>query len=106
MINPGDRLLLGLSGGKDSMTLLHYLIDFQKRSKIPFTLAACTVDPQAAGFRPEPLKQYLARSAPCCIVRLAETFAYLDVMLVNRCCVIVAFASCFRASFQSVLVAV
>ena len=61
MIKDGDRLMLGLSGGKDSMTLLHCLIDLQKRAPIKFQLAACTVDPQAAGFRPEPLKQYLEK---------------------------------------------
>eukprot|EP00959_Pyramimonas_sp_CCMP1952_P236708 4946955-Pyramimonas_sp.AAC.1 len=29
MIRPGDRLLLGLSGGKDSLALLHCLLAFQ-----------------------------------------------------------------------------
>lgn len=61
MIKEGDRLLLGLSGGKDSMSLLHCLLDLQRRSPVRFTLAAATVDPQAAGFRPEPLKAYLAQ---------------------------------------------
>ena len=34
MIEEGDRLCLGLSGGKDSMTLLHVLLDLQKRAPI------------------------------------------------------------------------
>jgi tRNA 2-thiocytidine biosynthesis protein TtcA len=61
MIKDGDKLMLGLSGGKDSMSLLHCLLDIQRRAPIKFSLAACTVDPQAPGFRPEPLKQYLAK---------------------------------------------
>lgn len=34
MIEDGDRLCLGLSGGKDSMTLLHVLLDLKKRAPI------------------------------------------------------------------------
>lgn len=38
MIQEGDRLLLGLSGGKDSLTLLHCLLEFQKKLPIKFDL--------------------------------------------------------------------
>jgi len=60
MIREGDRVLLGLSGGKDSLSLLHVLLDLQKRSPVKFELAACTVDPQSPDFDPSPLKPYLA----------------------------------------------
>lgn len=60
MIQDGDRVLLGLSGGKDSLSLLHILLDLQKRAPIKFELAACTVDPQSPDFDPSPLKPYLA----------------------------------------------
>ena len=60
MIHPGDRLLLGLSGGKDSLSLLHILLHLQKRAPIKFELAACTVDPQSPEYDPTPLKAYLA----------------------------------------------
>ena len=43
MIEPGDRVLVGLSGGKDSLVLLHALSDLRRRSPVPFDLAACTV---------------------------------------------------------------
>jgi tRNA(Ile)-lysidine synthase TilS/MesJ len=43
MIAQGDRVLLGLSGGKDSLVLLHALSEFRGRSPLKFELAACTV---------------------------------------------------------------
>jgi len=43
MIKEGDRILLGLSGGKDSLVLLHTLSELRKHSPVKFELAACTV---------------------------------------------------------------
>ncbi|MDD5366698.1 MAG: ATP-binding protein [Gallionellaceae bacterium] len=60
MIRDGDRILLGLSGGKDSLSLLHVLLDLQQRAPVKFELMACTVDPQSPEFDPSPLKPYLA----------------------------------------------
>lgn len=60
MIRPGDRILLGLSGGKDSLTLLHILLNLRERAPVKFELAACTVDPQSPEFDPSPLKPYMA----------------------------------------------
>ena len=61
MLRPGDRILLGLSGGKDSLTLLHVLHALQSRTPFAWELGACTVDPQTDGFDPSPLKAYMAR---------------------------------------------
>jgi len=60
MIRDGDRILLGLSGGKDSLSLLHVLLNLQRRAPVKFQLAACTVDPQSPEYDPSPLKAYLA----------------------------------------------
>ncbi|MFA5083434.1 MAG: ATP-binding protein [Hydrogenophilaceae bacterium] len=60
MIKDGDRILLGLSGGKDSLSLLHVLLDLKQRAPVKFELAACTVDPQSPEFDPSRLKPYLA----------------------------------------------
>jgi tRNA 2-thiocytidine biosynthesis protein TtcA len=60
LIRNGDRLMLGLSGGKDSLTLLHILKHLQSYAPVRFELAALTVDPMIEGFHPEQLKPYLA----------------------------------------------
>jgi tRNA 2-thiocytidine biosynthesis protein TtcA len=44
MIRAGDRIGVGLSGGKDSTTLLHALLALQKRAPIRFELHAFTVE--------------------------------------------------------------
>ena len=60
MIHDGDRILLGLSGGKDSLSLLHILNHLRQYAPVKFELAAMTVDPEVEGFHPEKLKEYLA----------------------------------------------
>jgi len=59
MIQNGDRILLGVSGGKDSLTLLHLLKHFQRRAPIQFEFAAITVDPQSGDFDPSSLIPYM-----------------------------------------------
>lgn len=44
MIRAGDRVAVGLSGGKDSVTLLEALILLQKRAPISFSVCAFTVE--------------------------------------------------------------
>ena len=60
MVRDGDRILLGLSGGKDSLSLLHILMQLRQKAPVKFELAACTVDPQSPDYDPSPLKGYLA----------------------------------------------
>jgi tRNA 2-thiocytidine biosynthesis protein TtcA len=62
LIRPGDRVLIGFSGGKDSSFLLYALSIFQKHLIIPFELGALTVE---LGFEKkmelEPLEEYCHR---------------------------------------------
>ncbi len=59
MIKANDRLLLGLSGGKDSLSLLHCLLHFQRHAPIHFDIAVATVEPGDPAFDPSPLKDYV-----------------------------------------------
>jgi len=61
MIREGDRILVGLSGGKDSLSLLHVLLHLQRHAPVKFEVAALTVDPMVEGFEPAQLKPYLAK---------------------------------------------
>ncbi|HPQ94356.1 MAG: tRNA 2-thiocytidine biosynthesis protein TtcA [Thiothrix sp.] len=59
LIREGDRILLGLSGGKDSLSLLHLLHHFRRQAPVRFEFAAVTIDPQSGAFDPSPLIPYL-----------------------------------------------
>lgn len=59
MIKEGDKLLIGLSGGKDSLCMLHILLEMQKRSAINFTIACATVNPETPEYNPTPLIEYM-----------------------------------------------
>ena len=43
MIRPGDRLAVGISGGKDSLTMLDMLLKLQRKAPVRFDLAAFTI---------------------------------------------------------------
>ncbi len=59
MIKDGDSILLGLSGGKDSLALFHTLAHLQSYAPISFSLTVVTVDPQTDGYNPSPLREYI-----------------------------------------------
>ena len=63
LIEHGDRILVGLSGGKDSWTLLHLLERLRRRAPVDFSLIAVTVHPGFPGFDTVQMEEYLRAHA-------------------------------------------
>ena len=74
LIEPHDRVMVCLSGGKDSYALLDVLLSLKDRAAVPFEIVAVNLDQKQPGFPADVLPAYLAARGVA--FRIAEQDTY------------------------------
>ncbi len=75
LLEPGDRVMVAVSGGKDSHGLLYLLRELQKRAPFPFSLFALNVDQGHPGFPARVLPEYFEREGYEHVIVTEDTYS-------------------------------
>jgi tRNA 2-thiocytidine biosynthesis protein TtcA len=81
LIEAGDRVMVCLSGGKDSYGLLEILLSLRSRSPVEFSLIAVNLDQKQPGFPADVLPGYLTRRGVPFHIETRDTYSVVKRLI-------------------------
>lgn len=78
LIEEGDRIIVGISGGKDSYTLLHVLEALRKKAPVRFELIAANIDPGFPGYKTDVIEKYLQQQSFTYHMEMTQSYEIIE----------------------------